>query len=59
MPVPFPGSEEYVCYLLSCSSQKIKKSVCGMLTKILLVWIGILPLCAYLESGFYLFLSGF
>lgn len=57
MPVPFPGFEEYVCSLLSCSSQK---NVCGMLTKIFFfVRISTLPLYAYLESGFYLFLSYF
>lgn len=33
MLVPFPDFEENVCSLLSCSSQKIKTSVCGMLTK--------------------------
>lgn len=34
-------------------------SVCGMLSKIFFVWISTLPLCAYLESGFYLFFSCF
>lgn len=57
--IPFPGFEEYVCSLWSCPLPKKYKCLWNVEENIFFVWISTLPLCADLQSGFYLFFSCF